>query len=89
MCYACDSLFYFLSILSFALFRFNVQLSHIYSSPAFLNSVIVAHSSLVLIIDVNVSDVTVAARSETWVCSRSLAGIAGSNPDGGMNVCLL
>ena len=30
-----------------------------------------------------------AARSEVWVCSRSLAGIVGSNPAGGMDVCLL
>ena len=28
-----------------------------------------------------------AARSEAWVCGRSLAGIAGSNPDEGMEVC--
>ena len=28
-----------------------------------------------------------AARSKTWVCGRSLAGIAGSNPAGGMDVC--
>ena len=26
--------------------------------------------------------ITVAARSEAWVCSRSLAGIVGSNPSG-------
>ena len=31
----------------------------------------------------------VAARSKAWVCGRSLAGIAGSNPTGGMEVCLL
>ena len=30
-----------------------------------------------------------AARSKAWVCCRSLAGIAGSNPAGGMDVCLL
>ena len=35
------------------------------------------------------SPVPVAARSKAWVCSRSLAGIAGSNPTGGMDVCLL
>jgi hypothetical protein len=29
------------------------------------------------------------ARSKAWVCGRSLAGIAGSNPTGGMDVCLL
>jgi len=31
----------------------------------------------------------VAARSKAWVCGHSLAGIAGSNPDGDMDVCLL
>jgi hypothetical protein len=31
---------------------------------------------------------TLAARSKAWVCSRSLAGIEGSNPAGGhMDVC--
>jgi hypothetical protein len=29
----------------------------------------------------------VAARSKRWVCGRSLAGIAGSNPTGSMDVC--
>jgi hypothetical protein len=33
--------------------------------------------------------IPVAARSQTWVCGRSLAGIVGSNPAGGMDVCLL
>ena len=28
-----------------------------------------------------------AARSKAWVCGRSLAGIVGSNPAGGMDVC--
>jgi hypothetical protein len=31
----------------------------------------------------------VAARSKVWVCGRSLAGIIGSNPVGGMDACLL
>jgi hypothetical protein len=31
----------------------------------------------------------VAARSKAWVCGRSLTGIAGLNPTGGMDVCLL
>jgi hypothetical protein len=31
----------------------------------------------------------VAARSKTWVYGRSLGVIAGSNPVGGMDVCLL
>jgi hypothetical protein len=29
----------------------------------------------------------VAERSKAWVCSRSPAGIAGSNTAGGMDVC--
>jgi hypothetical protein len=32
--------------------------------------------------------IPVAARSKAWACGRSLAGIAGSNPLGGMDVCL-
>jgi hypothetical protein len=31
----------------------------------------------------------VAARSKVWVCGRWLGGIVGSNPAGGMDVCLL
>ena len=31
----------------------------------------------------------VAARSKAWVYSRSPAKIVGSNPTGGMEVCLL
>ena len=33
--------------------------------------------------------IPVAARSKAWVCGRSLVGIVGSNPAGGMDVCLL
>ena len=33
--------------------------------------------------------VPVAARSKAWVCGRSSADIVGSNPIGGMNVCVL
>ena len=29
----------------------------------------------------------VAARSKAWICGRSLVGIVGSNPTGGMDVC--
>ena len=32
--------------------------------------------------------IQVAARSKAWVFGRSLAGITGSNPAGGMDVCL-
>jgi hypothetical protein len=38
---------------------------------------------------VDILPIPVAARSKAWVCFRSLAGIAGSNPTGGMDVCLL
>jgi hypothetical protein len=33
--------------------------------------------------------IPVAARSKAWVCGRLLAGIVGSNPAGGINICLL
>ena len=33
--------------------------------------------------------IPVDARSKAWVYGRSLAGILGSNPAGGMDVCLL
>ena len=33
--------------------------------------------------------IVVAARSRAWVCGRSPAGFAGSNPAGDMDVCLL
>ena len=28
-----------------------------------------------------------AALSKAWLCGRSLAGVVGSNPAGGMDVC--
>ena len=31
--------------------------------------------------------IPVAARPKAWVCGRSLAGIAASNPAGSMDVC--
>ena len=38
----------------------------------------------------NVSDpVTARSTCKAWVCGRSLAGIAGSNPAEGVDVCLL
>jgi hypothetical protein len=33
--------------------------------------------------------IAVASRSQAWVCGPSLAGIVGSNPSRGMDVCLL
>jgi hypothetical protein len=35
------------------------------------------------------SPIPVAARSKAWVYGRSLAGIVGFNPAGGMDVCVL
>jgi hypothetical protein len=32
--------------------------------------------------------IPVAALFKAWVCGRSLAGIAGSNPAGGMDFCI-
>jgi len=33
--------------------------------------------------------IPVAAQTKVWFCGRLLSEIAGSNPAGGMNVCLL
>jgi len=33
--------------------------------------------------------IPVALASKAWVCGRSLAGIVGLNPHGGMDVCFL
>jgi hypothetical protein len=33
--------------------------------------------------------IPLVALSKEWVCGRSLAEVAGSNPAGGMDVCLL
>jgi len=35
------------------------------------------------------SPIPVVAWAKAWVCGHSLAGIAGSNPAEGMDVCLL
>jgi len=32
--------------------------------------------------------IPVAVRSKAWVCGRSFAGVAGSNPTGSMDICL-
>jgi hypothetical protein len=37
----------------------------------------------------SVGPIPVSSRFEAWVCGLSLAGIAGSNPAGGTDVCLL
>jgi hypothetical protein len=33
--------------------------------------------------------IPVAVRSKAWVCGRSLTRIEGSNPTGGMDVCVV
>ena len=33
--------------------------------------------------------IPVAVRSKAWVCGRSLTRIVGSNPTGGMDVCVV
>jgi hypothetical protein len=38
---------------------------------------------------IHFSPIPVAARSKAWVYGRSLAGIVGSNPTGGMDVCVV
>jgi hypothetical protein len=39
--------------------------------------------------NVCLQQIPVTGRSKVWVCGRSFAGIAGSNPTAGMDVCLL
>jgi hypothetical protein len=36
-----------------------------------------------------VSPIPVAARSKAWVCGDSLARIVGSNPAGGVDICVV
>ena len=33
--------------------------------------------------------IAVAVRSKAWVCGHSLTGIVGSNPSGGVDVCVV
>ena len=46
-------------------------------------------SKLIMLKEVIAVYTQVTARSKAWVCGRSLAGIAGSNPAGSMDVRLL
>jgi hypothetical protein len=43
---------------------------------------------IIIIIPIIATPILVAAQSKAWVSGRSLGGIAGSNPIGGMDVCL-
>jgi hypothetical protein len=47
------------------------------------------NSLLVILPRINILPTPVAALSKAWVCGRSLAGIAGSNPAGGMDAYLI
>jgi hypothetical protein len=49
----------------------------------------VMHSSYAFRVQEKTSPIPVAARSKAWVCGRALAGIVGSNPTGGTDVCVL
>jgi hypothetical protein len=42
-----------------------------------------------IVFRINKKALPMATRSKAWVCSQSLAGIAGPNPAGGVDVCLL
>ena len=44
---------------------------------------------LILPPNTNNGPMPVAERSNAWVCGRPLAGIVGSNPAGGMDICVL
>ena len=42
-----------------------------------------------LYICIHCMPILMAARSKPWVCGRTLAGIVGSSPAGGMDVCFV
>jgi len=50
---------------------------------------LIKHTIVFCISSINPMPVPVAARSKAYVCGRSTAEIVGSNPTGGMDVCLL
>ena len=60
--------------------RFNIILFLSGTTPSQLLEIMNSNSG---------SAIPVAARSKAWVYGRPLAGIVGSNPTGGMDVCLL
>jgi hypothetical protein len=55
--------------------------AHSHNTHTKANSILVGTATL--------SVPAVAARSKEWVCGRSPAEIVGSNPTGGMDVCVL
>ena len=53
-----------------------------------------SHSSFVLLkvllfVVTNIWPIPVAVRSKAWVDGLSLTGIVGSNPAGGMDICVV
>jgi len=46
---------------------------------------LIVTTCIIRVLNINLP-IPLAARSEAWVCGRSLAGIGGSNPAGGMDV---
>ena len=54
-----------------------------------LCSTIMVNATIFILGIVHCQPIPVAVRSKAWVCGRSLARIVGSNPSGGMDVCLL
>jgi len=43
----------------------------------------------IIVVHILILPMSEAARSKVWVCGYSLAEMAGSNPAGSMDVCLL
>ena len=58
---------------------------HVRDAPLIIVPINIAH----LFVAINDVQIQVAARSEAWVCGSSPAGIAGSNPVGGMDMSLV
>jgi hypothetical protein len=80
-----------LSLKMFPLFNYQF-IRHLICTPSYQLRVIVARCLLQLLtfLELNICTADrLSARSRTRVCWRSLARTEGSNPAGGMDVCLL
>ena len=74
--------------------QINYEYTNIAINPLILNCTQEFVCGYRVILGINIDrfpnePVPVAARSKAWVCGRSPAEIVGSNPTGGMDVCLL
>jgi hypothetical protein len=65
------------------------QVTPLKKDTSFLVNVLMLQHKEVLLERIRRTPILVTARSKAWVYGRLLAGIAGSNHAGGMNVCLL